>query len=254
MKPTLDRLTVPLVALMVVLAAALGLPSPAAADRAGKASDPGSAAVAGSLYPCVSELAERYAAAGGSPPTLVVGSSGKLARQIEAGAPFGLFLSADLQWLQYLDQRGLVGAQGRLASSPLVLWWPRAGAPDPSLLDGETKVAIADPEAAPFGAAARRYLEERGLYGRLLDGRRLIITATVLQAALAVQSGGAELALTALSVARELGGGYALLGVPALQHAGALVTGRSTQATEEFWAYLRSPGARTVWEAWGFAP
>jgi molybdate transport system substrate-binding protein len=183
-----------------------------------------------------------------------VGSSGKLARQIESGAPFGLFLSANLEWLDYLEQRGLVGAQERLASSPLVLWWLRAGAPDPALLDGEPKVAIADPEAAPFGAAARRYLEERGLYGRLLHGKRLIITSTVLQAALAVQSGGAEVALTALSVAHELGGGYALLPVPALQHAGALVLGRTNPGVEKFWRYLRSPEARSVWEAWGFTP
>jgi molybdate transport system substrate-binding protein len=222
---------------------------PVSPDASG---DSGTVAVAGSLFPCVSDLAERYAASGGNPPRLVVGSSGKLARQIEAGAPFGLFLSANVEWLEYLKHRGLVGPAEPLASSPLVLWWSRSAPPDPALLAGEPRVAIADPEAAPFGAAARLYLEERGMYDRLRRANRLIITGTVLQSALAVQSGGADLALTALSVARKLKGGYTVLPVPALRHAGAPVQGKMTPPLEDFWRYLRSPEVEAVWREWGF--
>ena len=230
----------------------LCLVGPAISVSADASGDSGTVAVAGSLFPCVSDLAERYAASGGNPPRLVVGSSGKLARQIEAGAPFGLFLSANVEWLEYLELRGLVGPAEPLASSPLVLWWPRSAPPDPALLAGQKRVAIADPEAAPFGAAAREYLEERGLYDRLRRGKRLIITATVLQAALAVQSGGADLALTALSVARKLKGGYTVLPIPSLGHAGAPVLGRMTPPLEDFWRYLRSAEIEAVWREWGF--
>ena len=65
-------------------------------------------AVAGGLFPCVSELADLYNDMAGEAPGLVVGSSGKLAGQIAAGAPFGLFISANLEWLHYLEEKGLV--------------------------------------------------------------------------------------------------------------------------------------------------
>ncbi len=65
-------------------------------------------AVAGGLFPCVSELADLYNDMAGEAPGLVVGSSCKLAGQIAAGAPFGLFISANLEWLHYLEKKGLV--------------------------------------------------------------------------------------------------------------------------------------------------
>jgi len=233
-------------ALSLMLAAT----APARADGAG---DPGVVAVAGGLYPCVSDLAQRFAASGSVAPRLVVGSSGRLARQIEAGAPFGLFLSANLEWVGYLGQRGLIGPVVPLPESPLVLWWPRSEPPDPRLLADAPRVAIADPAAAPFGRAAREYLEEQGCFEELERRNRLIVTGTVLQAALAAHSGGADLALTALSAARELGGSYTVLPVPPLRHAGALVRGRDTPAIRAFWEYLRSGEAREIWRAWGFA-
>jgi molybdate transport system substrate-binding protein len=244
----------------LVLSSLLCVVFPAAGDGPGSGedhglgADPGIVAVAASLYPCVQELAGRYAASGRTPPRLVVGASGKLARQIEAGAPFGLFLSANLEWLEYLANRGLAGSPQPLAASRLVLWWPEVSAPEPGLLDGKLRVALADPEAAPFGAAARRYLQERGAYAALGSARRLIITGTVLQAALAVRGGGADLAFTALSVAHKLGGSYCTLPVPALQHGGTAVPGRMTEPLDEFWRYIRSSEAEAVWRTWGFEP
>jgi molybdate transport system substrate-binding protein len=236
-----------LAARWLLLAAAV----PASADGAG---DPGAVAVAAGLYPCVSDLAERFAASGAAPPRLVVGSSGRLARQIEAGAPFGLFLSANLEWVEYLGQRNLVGPIVPLPQSPLVLWWPRREPPDLQLLSGAPRVAIADPAAAPFGRAARDYLEARGWYEELTRRKRLIVTGTVLQAALAAQSGGADMALTALSAAGRLGGSFTPVPVAPLQHAGALVRGRDTAAIRAFWEYLRAAEAEPIWRAWGFTP
>jgi molybdate transport system substrate-binding protein len=216
-------------------------------------------AVAGSLSPCVEELAARYAAAAGVAPAVVTASSGKLVAQIEAGAPYGLFLSADLEWIGRLEAEGLCAAVIPVAESPLVMWWPQAPAPRPDDLRGagrRLRVAIPDPEAAPFGRAARDYLTSIGAYQPLVAARRLIVTANVLQAVLAVQSGGADLAFTSLSVALKVGeageGSHTVLPV-SLQHAGSLIRGRSTPQLEAFWAYLRSPEALPVWRAWGFS-
>jgi molybdate transport system substrate-binding protein len=217
-------------------------------------------AVAGSLSPCVEELAARYAArsagGGAAAPALVTASSGKLAAQIEAGAPYGLFLSAEVDWIERLQDEGLCLEVLPLAESPLVMWWSRPSPPRAEDLRGagrELRVAIPDPEAAPFGRAAREYLSSLDAYHPLVAGKRLIVTATVLQAVLAVQSGGADLAFTSLSVARKAGEGSHTVLPVCLHHAGSLIRGRSTPQLEAFWAYLRSPEAEPVWRAWGFS-
>jgi len=215
-------------------------------------------AVAGGLFPCISELADLYDDMTGKVPGLVVGSSGKLAGQIAAGAPFGLFISANLEWLHFLEKKDLVGEIVAFASSPLVLWWPRHGRPDPNALNGPVRVAIVDPALGPFGFSARRFLENLGTYDTLLQQKRLIITSTALQAALAAQSGAADLAFTSMSVAKKIAAdlrspGSAVV-IPGydLIHAGALIHDRSSPLTEAFWEYLRSAEVRGVWKKWGF--
>jgi molybdate transport system substrate-binding protein len=215
-------------------------------------------AVAGGLFPCVGELAELYDGITGKAPGLVVGSSGKLASQIAAGAPFGLFISANLEWLHFLEERGLVGKIIALASSPLVLWWPRDGQPDPNALQGSVRVAIVDPALGPFGSTARCYLENIGIYDALLREKRLIITSTALQSALAAQGGAADLAFTSMAVAKKIvvelrspGSAVVIPGYD-LIHAGAVIQNRSSAAIEAFWAYLRSEEADAVWRKWGF--
>jgi molybdate transport system substrate-binding protein len=215
-------------------------------------------AVAGGLFPCVSELADLYNDMTGKAPGLVVGSSGKLAAQIAAGAPFGLFLSANLEWLHFLEEKGLVGEIVAFASSPLVLWWPHESRPDQDALQEPVRVAIVDPAFAPFGFAARCYLEDLGIYDTLLREKRLIITSTALQSALAAKSGAADLAFTSMSVSKKISAdlrspGSAVV-IPGydLIHAGAVIQNRSSAAIESFWEYLRSEEAGTVWRQWGF--
>ncbi|MEW5814289.1 MAG: molybdate ABC transporter substrate-binding protein [Spirochaetota bacterium] len=210
-------------------------------------------AVSASLFPCVTELAEHYAGEGRAAPQLVVGSSGKLAAQIAGGAPYGLFLSADLEWLEYLRKKGLVERIITLAESPLVMWWLRSSPPKPSVVGERLRVAIADPQTAPFGRAARGYLEQLGWFEKLVEENRLIVTADVLQAVLAVQSGGADLAFTSLSVTKKLNrGSTTILSEYKLVHAGAFITGKASRSLEAFWAYLRSAAAFPVWQRWGF--
>jgi len=215
-------------------------------------------AVAGGLFPCVSELADLYNDRVGESPGLVVGSSGKLASQIAAGAPFGLFISANLEWLHYLEEKGLVGEIVAFASSPLVLWWSRDRRPDPNVFRGPVRVAIVDPALGPFGSTARRYLENLETYAALLKEKRLIVTSTALQSALAAKSGAADLAFTSMSVAKKIAADFRSPGtavvIPGydLVHAGALIHDRSSAAIEAFWEYLRSEEAEAVWQRWGF--
>jgi molybdate transport system substrate-binding protein len=211
-------------------------------------------AVAGGLLPCVTELAATYKENTGWAPELVGSSSGKLARQIEAGAPFGIYLSADFSWPIYLNSRGdFLEEIIPLASSPLVLWWLKAEKPALYIINSGIRIALADPDAAPFGSAAKNYLQEAGLWQELSIKKRLVITGTVLQSALAVKSGGAEAGFVSLSAVKKLKtGSYTLLPVPRLSHAGAIVKGRASPRLRDFWNYLRSEPAGKIWRDWGF--
>lgn len=226
---------------------ALSCSSPAVADTA---------AVAGSIYPCVTELAEIYTESGGNAPELVMGSSGKLAAQIKAGAPFGLYLSASRKWALHLKDLDLIEEIHPMATSPIVLWWMKEEAPALELLaDGKTRVSIADPEAAPFGRAARDYLRAEKLYDKLLADKHLIIGGTVQQAGLAARNGGADVAIVSLSIARKMdAGSETILPIPSLANAGALVKGKTTSDLKDFWAFIRSAKAAPVWTKWGFSP
>ncbi len=212
------------------------------------------AAVAGGLFPCVTELAAAYKERTGWAPELVGSSSGKLARQIEAGAPFGIYLSADFCWPDYLNSKGdFLEEIIPLASSPLVLWWLKPEAPSPSIINNGIRIALADPDAAPFGRAAKNYLQEEGLWQELLRKKRLVITGTVLLSALAVKSGAAAAGFVSLSAVKKLKtGSYTVLPVPLLSHAGAIVKGRASPRLRDFWNYLRSDAALKIWRDWGF--
>ena len=211
-------------------------------------------AVAGGLLPCVSELAATYKERTGWAPELVSSSSGKLARQIEAGAPFGIYLSADFSWPDYLNSKGdFLEEIIPLASSPLVLWWLKHEAPTPAIINTGIRIALADPDAAPFGRAAKNYLKEKGLWEEMLRKKRLVITGTVLQSALVVKSGSAAAGLVSLSAVKKIkSGSYTALSAPCLSHAGAIVKGKASPRLRDFWKYLRSDAALKIWRDWGF--
>ncbi len=134
----------------------------------------------------------------------VFGGSGNLAAQIEHGAPADLLLSANTQFVDRLVAAGValpasrrLYAQGRLA-----LAWPRGKAPLRNLagllLPGVRRVAIANPETAPYGLAAREALQTLGLWNALQA--KLVIGENVRQAVQYVQAGAADAAIVAQSL------------------------------------------------------
>ncbi len=187
----------------------------------------------------------------------VYGASGTLARQIESGAPFDLFLSADEQWARYAEEKGLLeGEPLPFATMPLVLWHPEEKAPALDILRSEKLiVVIANPETAPFGRRAKAYLIEKGLFEAIETSGRLIIGGDVLKTGLAAKSGGADLAILPLSTASALGeGSWTLLAAEPQTLFGGVVKGRSAPATEAFWVFLRSPEAAAFLQQFGFLP
>ena len=174
--------------------------------------------VAASLQPVAEAFAERFEAERGASVTLVVGSSGALAEQLRQGAPLDLILSADARRIADLDADGLLapGSIRHPATGELVAVTNLHGADGDaddiaSLLRGGRvrRIALANPELAPYGEAARRYLQDAGLWETAEP--LAVYGATVAQALQYTASGAAELGfvarslLTSSSGAAELG-------------------------------------------------
>lgn len=160
-------------------------------------------AVASNFQPAMSEISERFEARTGRKVSLGFGSTGKHFAQIENGAPFAAFLAADATHPRLLEEHGLTvpGSRFTYALGELVLWSPEPGsldAPEAVLARGDFRhLAIADPELAPYGTAARQVLEALGLWDELAT--RLVRGENVGQAFQYVASGNAELGFVAYS-------------------------------------------------------
>ncbi len=133
------------------------------------------------------------------------GSSGTFYQQIQNGAPFDLYLSADLSYPRQLVEAGLADEADlfEYAVGRLVVWAPLDSPVDPTpgipaLLDpAARKVSIANPEHAPYGRAAVAALQTAGVYDAVAG--RLVLGENVAQAAEFVQSGNAQVGIIALS-------------------------------------------------------
>jgi molybdate transport system substrate-binding protein len=214
-------------------------------------------AAAASLQPAMQKAIPQFNREHGADLQGVYGASGNLARQIENGAPFGLFLSADEKWARYVREKGFLDCDPLpFVKMPLVLWRMGSEAPSIELLGSEgLKIAIANPETAPFGRMAKEYLQEKGFFDKIEKSGRLILGGDVLKTALAAQSGGADLAVIPLSVALRLEGGrWTELDTPPQVLFGGLVKGKKTVQLEAFWTFLRSPEAEPVMKEFGFIP
>lgn len=250
-----------LVALAVLATAAL-LPASA---RAQPAPAQALVAVAANFAGVVERLKPDFEAATGHRLLATTGSTGKLYAQISAGAPFDLLLSADTATPARLEREGTAvpGSRFTYAVGRLVLWSARPGvvAEDgrSTLKAGAFRhLAIANPDLAPYGVAARQVLQASGTWAALQS--RLVMGQNIGQTHSMVATGAAELGFVALSAVRQPGvaprGSVWVvpqaLYSPVQQDAVLLRAGAANPAAQAFVAYLRSPAAQRVIEAHGY--
>jgi molybdate transport system substrate-binding protein len=218
-------------------------------------------AVAANFADVARDLADDYAKAHGGRVELSVGSTGKLTAQIENGAPFHVFLSADEARPADLEARGLAvkGSRFTYAVGRLALYGPGLAHPDDGTLDLRAghfeHLAIANPETAPYGRAARETLEALGLWRAL--GPRAARGENIAQAFQFVESGAAELGFVALSsVGRGAQHHYWVVPesnhAPIRQDAVLLSAGEKLDAARGFLEFLRSASARRRIERAGY--
>jgi molybdate transport system substrate-binding protein len=167
-------------------------------------------AAASDLNYVLNDLAARFEKKTRDKITFSFGSSGNLYSQIQSGAPYDLFFSADMSYPERLSASGLAEASSlrTYAVGRLVLWVPNKSRLDPRnlrmdlLLDPSVRrIAIANPQHAPYGAAAIAALEHFGLKDKVSG--KLVFGENISQAAQFVQSGNAQAGFIALSLARS---------------------------------------------------
>jgi molybdate transport system substrate-binding protein len=220
---------------------------------------------AASVKEAMDDQARRFEAATGGKVIVAYGPSNALARQIEAGAPADLFLSADLDWMNYLEGRKLLIPDTRtnLLRNTLVLVAPAGSAAKLPIAPkfglaaalGTEKLAMANPDSVPAGKYGRRALETLGVWAAV--EKKVARTESVRAALALVSRGEAPFGIVYGTDAMADKSVRVVDTFPADTHpaivypVALLTTGKST-AAKPLLEYLRSPAARPVWEKHGF--
>jgi molybdate transport system substrate-binding protein len=225
-------------------------------------------AAAADLSSALQEVAVNYEKRTGVAVKLSFGASGALTQQIQNGAPFDVFFSADMDYPRQL----IIGGQAESASlyryavGRLVLWVPKDSPLDVEhkgidvLLDPSVKkISIGNPQHAPYGRAAVAALKHYGLYEKVSD--RLVLGENISQAAQFVESGNAQVGLVALAhaIAPAMQGRGKYWIVPAEAYPpldqGVVVISHSPHAQDAaaFLEYVKSAEASAVLRRYGFS-
>lgn len=194
-------------------------------------------------------------------------ASSALARQIEAGAPADLFISADLDWMAYLAERQLLvpGSEVQLLGNRLVLVAPAdSGARlkivpgfDLKGLVGDGKLAICDVKAVPAGKYAKAALEALGVWASV-EGQ--LAQAENVRAALKLVSTGEAPAGIVYQTDAQAEPKVKILDVfpenshPPIIYPAAITADSQNAGAAQFLAYLQSPAARKIFTSYGFQP
>jgi molybdate transport system substrate-binding protein len=192
------------------------------------------------------------------------GATSALAKQIENGAPADIFISADVDWMNYVDTRKLIKSESRcnLLTNRLVLIVPKSsnaviaigpGFPLATLL-GNDRLAIADPVAVPAGKYGKAALENLGVWKEI---EAKIAPTENVRAALALVSRAEAPFGIVYRTDALVDKGVRIAGeFPASTHAPIVypvaLTSVAKSPAQEFLAYLSSPAARAVFEKYGF--
>lgn len=259
----------------LVLAGGLALGSPPRVARAGEAAERPQAAAkpcvitvaaASDLTFAMNEIAANFQKATGCTVRLSLGSSGNFLTQIENGAPFDVFFSADIAYPRKLEGEGLAspGSTYLYAVGKIVLWTRNNSGVDVSkgfaaLRDpGVKKLAIANPEHAPYGRAAEEALRKAGIYDAVKD--RIVLGENISQTAEFVESGNADAGIIALSLVqsptmKDKGSAWNIpenLYSPIEQGAVVIRAAANPQGAQQFLDYVKTPATAVLLERYGF--
>jgi molybdate transport system substrate-binding protein len=218
-------------------------------------------AAASNLTDAFEELGRRFTERSGVSVAFSFGSSADLARQIEQGAPFDVFASADTEHADALAERGLLaeGSPVVYARGRLVLWLPPGGSARVGRLEdlagpGVSKVAVARPEAAPYGRAAVEALKALGVWERVEP--KVVYGQNVAQARQFAATGNVDAAFLPRALVKSGAGATveidARLHRPIRQAAGIVRASRKQDAARKFLEFVLSAEGQSLLREYGY--
>ena len=222
--------------------------------------------VAANMKLAMDEIYQQYKMAGGQDLRIIYGASGNFARQIQQGAPFNLFVSADESFPMTLHREGLTVDEGKVyAIGRLALIAHKSKnlklslSPEDlkKLIIQTNKIAIAKPDTAPYGKAAIQFLNNMKLDE--LSKNKIVFAENVSSVAMFVNSGAAGVGLTAYSLAKskEVMQFTNHLLIPENLHESIkqrmVLLKTPPKAIVDFYAHLQSPKAKDVLRAHGYS-
>ena len=224
-------------------------------------------AAASDLQSALPAIAAQFEKETGHKVALTFGSSGNFFTQIQNGAPFDVLMSADIDYPRRLERAGLAerGSTYEYATGRIVLWTRNDSGIDLrgglSVLASASvrRVALANPEHAPYGRAAVAAIRHEQLYDRVKD--KFVLGENISQAAQFVESGNADAGVLALSLALapalKDAGHYVEIPAsfhPAIEQAAVVVAASRQKAiARQFIAFLKTPESARVLQSFGFA-
>jgi molybdate transport system substrate-binding protein len=225
-----------------------------------------SIAAASDLRTVFPDLLDGFERETGLKATVTFGSSGNFFAQIQHGAPFDIFFSADIDYPRRLAASGHADGTTlhEYATGRIVLWTRRGSGIDVSkglaiLRDARVRrIAIANPKVAPYGRAAEAALRSSNVYDAVQ--RKLVLGDNIAQTAQLADSGNAEVAIIAHSLARgpELSARGTFVEIPASAHspieqaAVIMTASKNRAAAMRLLAYLEGPEAQATFRKYGF--
>lgn len=223
-------------------------------------------AAASDLNFVMKDLVTEYEKSSGHHVKLSLGSSGNFFSQIQNGAPFDLYFSADIGYPKKLEEAGLtvVGSLYRYAVGRIVVWTGYESRIDvakgiDALREPHIKkIAIANPKHAPYGRAAVAAMEHFKVYDHVKD--RLVLGENISQAAQFIESGACDIGIIALSLAlaptMKSKGTYwevpASAHPPLEQGAVILKSSKNPDAARQFVEYMQGAKGREIMTRYGF--
>lgn len=224
-------------------------------------------AAAADLHAAMEEIVAQFPSQNGAKVNVIYGSSGNFFQQIQNGAPFDVFFSANTDYPKKLESSGLTlpGTYFEYARGKIVLLVPAGSTLDIQkglvlLLDpGVRKIAIADPAHAPYGQAAIAALKSQNIYDQVAS--KLVTAENISQAASFVLSGGADIGIIAKSLAVLPSSQSKTRFVeipekdypPVIQACVVLKSSKQQQLAREFESFVKAPVARKILQRYGFA-
>jgi molybdate transport system substrate-binding protein len=222
---------------------------------------------AASLQESMSAAADAWARKGHARPVLSFAASSALARQVTAGAPADLFVSADEPWMDDVERRGLIvpGTRAPFLGNRLVLVTPR-GNPGKVVLGprgnlvallGDGRLAMADPDSVPAGKYGKAALEKLGLWNAVAPR---VVRAENVRAALAfVERGAAQYGVVYLTDARasakvRVAATFPDGSHPPIRYPLARLKASTSADAEPFRAFLLSREGKAIFARFGFTP